>query len=241
MQLNWFQKLICGLGASKRLHSRESRTTTTEPPLFDQNPTAHGYDPFGYKTAWIAVKSGDPSSVMEFLNVTNSRAADWNSGIEESYDRSSRLVAITPVMKGWVLVTGQVLMEWLGSDRRDDLHQAKGTLSSLSERFGEAQFFATFRVTETHLWACWRNGALQRSFYCDGSRGESIESGDRTEFEALQFSGDDPAWTIEDGLALGIDEESVMEVAGAWSVNPQEVDTILSHEESAKVTLCNLA
>lgn len=82
---------------------------------------------------------------------------------------------------------------------------------------------------------------MSRYFCCDGSQGEVVEEGVRSAFEARQFEGDDPVWTVDDGIAIGMDEESVMEVAGAWSVNPQEVTKILAGQKSVIVTLFGLS
>jgi hypothetical protein len=225
--LNWIRKVIATFGAGTDLQSKSTPVATTAPAGSDPEYTDNGCDPFGYKTAWIAVKSDDPTSILDFLKVTDLHSVDWNKGIAASYDRSSRRVAVTPALNGWVVIVGSVMLEWLPLKRRDGFDSPKSILRQLSEHFGEAQFFGTHRVTEAHAWASWRRGELSRYFYCDGSQGQ-------------QFGGDDPAWAIDEGMAVGIDEDGVMEVAAAWSVNPQNVSEILAGQKSVLVTVCRL-
>ena len=232
--------MIAAFGPGKDLQSPGPVAAATAPADLDKGNAADECNPFGYKTAWIAVKSDHPISVLNFLKAADLRSVSWNEGINTSYNSSSRLIAVTPALEGWVLLTGSVLLDGLPLKRLDGFDKPEGILRKLSEHFGEAQFFGTHRVTETHLWASWHQGKLSRYFYCDGSQGEVVEEGVRSEFEAQQFEGDNPAWTIDDGLALGMDEESVMEVAETWSVNPHKVGDILAGQKSIMVTLCRL-
>jgi len=238
--LDWIRKVIAAFGSSKNLQNRPMRAPAVIPANVNRDRITDECNPFGYKTAWIAVKSDNPILVLNFLKVTDFRSVDWNSGISTSYDQSSRLVAVTPALNGWVIITGSVMLERLPLKRRDSLDGPERILRDLSEHFGEAHFFGTHRVTETHLWTSWHRGELSRYFYCDGSRGEVAEEGVRSQFEEERFEGNDPAWAIDDGIAIGIDEESVMEVAEAWSVNPQQISEILHEHKSVTVTLCRL-
>jgi hypothetical protein len=72
----------------------------------------------------------------------------------------------------------------------------------------EVQFFATHRVTEAHSWARARPSGLERAYGYVGETGETVmDEGPRTA-EELALDPDIP------------DEEDVMALAAAWSVDP---------------------
>ena len=76
------------------------------------------------------MKADDPISVLDFLKVADLHSVDWNSGISTSYDHSSRLVAVTPALNGWVIIVGSVMLEWLPMKRGMVLTDLKAFFTS---------------------------------------------------------------------------------------------------------------
>ncbi len=77
------------------------------------------------------------------------------------------------------------------------------------------QFFFSHRVTETHAWVMATRGAVVRAFAYSGEQGETlINLGTQTDGEKAlnQTELADP------------NEETVMQVAGKWGIDPQTLD-----------------
>ena len=127
----------------------------------------------------------------------------WTDGVGAVYaaDASERPTPVfvgSPV-DGWVLVP----FAWpLASPDEFDL-------GALSSRYGEAQRFVTHRVVEAHEWERWVDGRPVRRFGWLGESGEVLyDEGEPGELEDQEFA----------------DEELVMEIAGAWSIDPTRLD-----------------
>ena len=58
---------------------------------------------FGYKSRWIAVKSGNQVSVANALELINVQKCNWESGF---YAGPKNSVFLSPPIDGWVLITG---------------------------------------------------------------------------------------------------------------------------------------
>lgn len=176
-----------------------------EPPSLPPRDTATTGEGFGYKTGWYAVRTGDVNAVAEALGLTARRSVEWAEGVALSY-RSG--VFITPPAGNWVLAVGVDLAK-----RESD----PGSLSAVLAT--EVQYFATHRVSEAHEWHLADNGRLARVIRYAEDVGIYRQVGKPTEGEvALGLS----SLTEESALDL-ISEETVMRVAGVWSVNPQHL------------------
>jgi hypothetical protein len=100
----------------------------------------------------------------------------------------------------------------------------------LSRQFGEAQLFASMRISNAYIWARARNGKLERRFYdVDGQHNETGEVTEEEKSLGLEFfedsSPDSKApgyWVRKDLVFVG--EEHVLQVAGRWSVDPSKLD-----------------
>jgi hypothetical protein len=162
-------------------------------------------EPFGYKIDWLAVRSDDPVAVAKSLGLKG-KPAKWGPGVAKAYDRTH--VFVSPSVKGWVLVVGGVISSY-AADFED-------TLKRLSHEFGQCQFFGNHRVSSYYAWAKAEKGKLVR-FYAYGDS-EVYEVGPTTAEEIdldIGESDDDDYWP---------DEDDVMNIAGKWSLNPQELD-----------------
>jgi hypothetical protein len=139
-------------------------------------------------------------------------------------------VFVSPAVNGWTFVGG----DWtMGTGDEQGVREVEQLIARVSAEFGEVQALATYRVVEYHHWMLARNGALVRSFAYIGESGQVLaDSGDPTPVE-LGFSsyplrqddGDLDEEEPEPDTEWGPNEGSVMTVAGAWSINPQLLET----------------
>ena len=176
--------------------------------------------PFGYKTAWIAIRTQDTNAVAIALDLQNVRSANWEYGIWQAIDSDDHSIFVTPPINGWTLAVGApILLE------ADD-HAASRAME-LSRRFGEAQFFASMRITDAYIWARAINGNLIRLFYEGDS--QRREQGEKTEeekdlrlFDNSSPESNDPEYWKRKDLVF-VDEQSVLKIAGKWSVDPSKL------------------
>jgi hypothetical protein len=130
---------------------------------------------------------------------------------------------VTPPVSGWILAVGVPILY-----EADD-HAIKRKIE-LSQQFGEAQFFASMRISDAYVWTRAVRGKLIRLLY-EGD-GERREVGEQTlEEKALGVSFFNAAspeaskpgyWERKD--LVSPDEEHVLAVASQWSVNPMKLD-----------------
>ena len=180
--------------------------------------------PFGYKTAWFAIHSTDMHAVATALHLRDPQPAGWEYGIWHSIEPDDDYsIFVTPPINGWILAVGvPVLYE------ADD--HATERMVELSAQFGEAQFFASMRVTSSSIWARARNGKLLRRFYdCDGKHEETGTQSDEERalglrfFDASSSEAQDPEYWNRKDLAYP-DERHVLQVAGQWGIDPSKLD-----------------
>lgn len=154
---------------------------------------------FGYKHFWLAIKSNNMKKVASALGIKNPKETDWGMGIEKSYQNH---VFVTPSIGQWILAVGY------------EAEDAK--MESLSKEFGEVQSFATHRGSDYHGWTKAVDGKIIRAFAVCG---DVTEMGEPTPVERklIDFSDED--------FATSIDEETVMQVAAGWSVNPMDLES----------------
>ncbi len=176
---------------------------------------------FGYKTVWIAVKTGNKQRVAEILGLQNIQPSNWKSGIETAYDDG---VYITPQIGQWTLAVGVKLAH---NNDLENINKLEKIINQLSTEFGEAQSFGTHRVTEYHHWMKSINGKISRVYSYIGERGENIKVfGELTKpemglnlFNSLSEEAKSESYWDREDLVYA-DEELVMKIAESWSVNP---------------------
>ena len=176
---------------------------------------------FGYKNQWYAIHTTDQEAVARALNLKRVRKSNWRKGIQYGYTKGK---FIAPEIDGWILV--------LGFDTQSsETEFIRDQLIRLSKEFGECQIFQTHRVVEAHLWGKAINGKIERLYGFIGESGENIVvEGDPTLIEKKYnlvntFSEEakkEGYWDRED--IYYPNEETVMEIAEAWSINPTKIE-----------------
>ena len=178
---------------------------------------------FGYKNMWFAIKSIEPLKVAHALGFRSPQEIDWDNGVEAAYEKNA--VFITPPIDNWILAVGGGLL----TERMTNEILLSKT-KSLSQEFGEAQFFSTHRVTETHVWIKAIQGEIVRAYAYSGESGENFfVEGKPTPVERqwdlvntlLPEAEDEEYWD----KVTHPDEDTVMKVAESWSVNPMELSS----------------
>jgi hypothetical protein len=183
---------------------------------------------FGYKVAWLAVKTHDANAVVQKIGLRDPKACNWRRGIDLAYAQE-QVVFVTPPLGEWTLALGRVLAE-----QPDLPANAAAMLRSLGKQFGETQYFMTHRGIDAHLWAKADGETLIRGYGYVGDSGETIwDEGPQTPEEVgLGFSFFDERspeveihpdyWGRED--LTYPDESHVMQLAGRWSIDPTKIE-----------------
>ncbi len=173
---------------------------------------------------WIAVRANNKDKIAQILELENVRPANWNSGIREAYGSK---VFITPQIGDWTLIVGYGLMVGAAVTESDESNWHKNQINKLSKVFGEAQFFATHRVTEYHTWGKSIDGEIKRYYSYLGEKGENeliegIPTPIEDKFNLIntfsEEANDEKYWEREDIVIP--DEDLVMKIASGWSVDP---------------------
>ena len=176
----------------------------------------------GYKCSWFAIKDADAEAITSLFGLKYSAAHNWQYGMAAA---QAGELFITPSVGNWRLVIGKTLPF---GDSETSRKTVEALLLRASLLAGEAQFFATHRVVEFHCWMKAKAGMLVRSYVYSGDHLEVIQNrGELTEGEPhdLITSQDIDALADEDKELSFPDEEMVMSVANAWSVNPNEISS----------------
>ena len=181
--------------------------------------------PFGYKAAWLALRTADSQAVVAALGLGGARPSNWSEGVAQAHELG---VFVTPPLSSWTLALGSTLF---ASGKPSFF--IKPLLERLSRRFGEAQYYCTHRVIEMHVWARAVQGRLVRGYGWIGERGQTLwDEGEPTRAERdlgfRFFDERSPEATGEgywERTDLSFpDEGAVMRLAAAWSINPTTLD-----------------
>lgn len=182
------------------------------PDAFPDKP-----QPFGYKSSWLCIKDTTPEQVILLLGLKNSVPANWASGMAQLGDK----VFVSPVVRGYVLVIGYDTFGYL-SDAETEIN----SLAEYAKYFSEMQCFATHRVVDFHCWAKFVYGELTRGYGWLGESGEVYLNRGNITPEEQQLGFDRFIQTDEDDWESVEfpDEESVIDIAAAWGVDPMFSD-----------------
>lgn len=172
---------------------------------------------FGYKIAWLAIRTADTHAVADALGLAGVRSASWAEGVGAAYgarQEEQAAVFLTPPVDGWTLVVlgGGALAEDDGTGNGDL------DLAALSCCFGEAQKFSTYRVAEYHEWQRWTGGRSVRR-YCECQGEIRFDEGEPSRAEGNLSRAADLNAGDGEGFDFA-DESTVMAVAAEWSIDP---------------------
>lgn len=196
---------------------------TTRPTAMNEATTPTPPEPFGYKTGWFALPSVDIVAVARALELQNVQQANWHYGLSRALDSEHYSIFVTPPVNRWILAVGvPILFE--GDEHYLD------RMVELSRKFGEAQYFASMRISSVYIWARAGRGKLIRCF--SEQDGERREVGEPTEaekrinfFDPNSREAQQPEYWDRKDLEYP-DEEHVLRIASDWSVNPANLDQI---------------
>lgn len=169
---------------------------------------------FGYKLKWLAAPETDAPLLAKALEVGPLTTAPWAEAVANAYGDGW---LFSPPIDGWTLVASTRLGPPIGQPA------FARWLAALSTRIGNpVYYFCTHRVVELHGWAAAAEGRVLRAYAYLGERDEVLtDLGPVTEEEMdlRQLDEDGPdAWRPR--------EEAVFELAGAWSIDPRDLDGV---------------
>lgn len=179
--------------------------------------------PFGYKAVWLALRTIESKAVLKLLNDKNNPVfpTNWQKGVEGGYEG---YCFISPPVEGWTLVLNPNLGNLSDKDTRN-------FLSLLSKEFGEAHFFGSHRIVSYSAWARYINGETIRAFsIADGLI--DMDAGELTPLEDRYIEDQKKSMKVEELEHYEVEgfnqilyyDDLVMEMAGHWSINPQNLE-----------------
>ena len=203
---------------------RLSRQLFVQPRVDADLPCA-----FGYKMAWLAVKTRDTARLIETLKLEDAHSANWSVGIGTVYNEriGLRRVFVTPPIDGWSFVVGLSLPHPMGDAYED---KCMPLINELSREFGSAQYFVSYPKLEFFGWASLYSGQLRRAFAC-GEEGVIWNKGSVTPDEraiGIELFSIREAFNAARGRndfrPPQLSEAHVLEIARRWSLDPTRLE-----------------
>jgi hypothetical protein len=185
---------------------------------------------FGYRMAWLAIRTRDAARVHEALGLADIEVANWQSGIGVVYDEKlgANQVFVSPPLNGWTFVVGTSLPCPMG---RSFVDKCTPLLLDLGREFIEVQYFYTFPLVDIYAWARVIDGKLVRAFAVgeDGiiwNKGKPTKDEKSLGLKLFELRGVRGRKGDAGGeLILHPTEEHVMKLATRWSMDPTALDT----------------
>ena len=181
--------------------------------------------PFGYRMAWLAIRSRDTAAVVEALGLGESQTCNWNAGIGTVYDPrlGETHVFVSPPVNGWTFVIGLPLPQPMG---RSFVDKATPLLVGLGGRFVEVQYYLAFPPVDLFAWARMLDGSIVRAFAIGDegilwSKGKATREERALGLKLFELRGvRDRRGDAGGPLILHPTEDHVMQVARKWSLDP---------------------
>ena len=197
--------------------------------VFDRQPD-RPY-PFGYRMAWLAIRTRDTQRVIQELGLYTVQPANWNTGLGAVYDAElgETHMFVSPPVNGWTFVVGQSLPQPLGKTFTD---KATPLLIELGGQFIEVQYYFCSPEIDFLGWARVIDGKIVRAFAI-GDEGVLWNRGKPTReeqslglklFEMRGVRGRRGDAGAE--IVLYPTEDHVMHLAGKWGIDPTRVDRV---------------
>ncbi|MEQ1647311.1 MAG: hypothetical protein ABL898_01895 [Hyphomicrobiaceae bacterium] len=190
---------------------------------------------FGYKMAWLAVRTRDTMAVVDALGVLDAEPANWKSGLGTVYDDKlgETRVFISPPVNGWTFVVGLPLPAPVGRRFTD---KSIPFLLDLGSRFIEVQYFFSYPIIDYYAWARVIGGKVARAFAIsdDGvvwNKGRPTKEEKALGLKLFEFRGIRGRKGDAGGeMMLYPTEEHVIEVASKWSIDPTSLERMPASE-----------
>jgi hypothetical protein len=185
--------------------------------------------PFGYRMAWLAIRTADTQRVIDVLGLARIKAANWNSGLGSAYSEElgETHVFVAPPVEGWTFVVGLALPHPLGAAFHD---KTTPFLLELGGAFAEVQYYFSYPVIDFFAWARVIDGRLARAFAI-GDEGVIWNKGKPShkeramglklfELRGIQGRRGDAGGE----LLLYPTEDHVIGLAAEWGLDPTRID-----------------
>ncbi len=180
---------------------------------------------FGYKMAWLAIRTSDTDAVVETLDLAVPAKANWNSGIGTVYDDKfgEKRVFVSPPVDGWMFVVGLALPHPMSPAFVD---KWTPMMTALATRFGDAQYYFTYPLIDFYGWAIYANGKRVRAFAISDagivlSQGKPTREEKALGLKLFELRGVKERKGDAGGeIILYPTEDHVMRLASKWSLDP---------------------
>lgn len=231
---SWYPTVIAALGVTllfwrrwireeqERAANQPSKRKVVEIRDDPDKPIA-----FGAKSSWIATRAPDAEALAAALGLVETQPCNWASGFLASRAYPSDYVFVTPRIGDWVLATGIGLPE----PSNPSLDDWRSLMARVSRHFGEAQYFASHRVSSYSAWSLYDKGRETRLFACADdpihNLGEPLpeEADLMAHLPNLEEADEDSGYWDREDLRVP-QEEDVLRLAAAWSFDPSTLDSL---------------
>jgi hypothetical protein len=184
---------------------------------------------FGYRMAWLAIRTRDTQRVLRALGLEAAEPSGWQTGIGIIYDRrhGENRLFVSPPVNGWTFVVGHALPHPVG---RGFVDKCTPLLLALGKEFIEVQYFFTFPPIDHHAWARVVDGRIVRAFAINDegifwNKGRPTKEEKTLGLKLFELRGVRGRKGDAGGeLILYPTEEHVMRLAGRWSLDPTQLD-----------------
>lgn len=185
--------------------------------------------PFGYRMAWLAIRTRNTRKVADILGLQGLETCNWRSGIGSIYDAElgQTRVFVSPPVNGWTFVVGLPLPHPLSAAFVD---KCRPLLLQLGAEFIEVQYYLSYPLMDLFAWARVIDGKLVRGFAIS-EEGVILNAGkpskDERSLGLKLFDVRGPRGRKGDAggpLIMYPTEDHVLRLAGRWSIDPIKID-----------------
>lgn len=196
--------------------------------IFDVEPDRPAK--FGYRMAWLAIRTRDTGAVLQALGLTeDAEAANWSSGLGAVYDRQlgETLAFVSPPVNGWTLVVSPSIP---APASRRLVDKSMPLMLGLSERFVEVQYYASFPEIDFFAWARVIEGRLIRAFAINDegivwNKGRPTKEEKAMGLKLFEVRGMRERRGDAGGeIVMYPTEDHLMELARQWSLDPTHLE-----------------